>query len=182
MAAWLAVGLSAQAQVDIFMRIGGPASAMGDTQTPPALPGESTDPQYTNWIPVLSVQQGVGRAVSLTGESTAPSHSEVSLSKLSDRTTPSLILLANGATATVSQPIDYVTIDFRRSGTSQVFYRVELRGVYVTSHSVSSGGSIPKESFSFLYQRIRWSYLPYTNGKAGSVITKGWDVAKNAPI
>lgn len=169
---------------DIFMRIGGPAAPMGGPQTAPTLAGESTDAQYTNWIPVLSMSHGVSRAVTLGGGSSVPNHQDVSLLKVTDKTTPSINLLVNGATATVSQPIDFVTIDFRTSGTSNVFYRVELRDVYITSAqtSGSSGGGVPSESLSLLYTRIRWSYVQYVGGKAQTPITKGWDVAKNAPF
>lgn len=181
--------LSVRAQsADIFMRIGGQASAMGVNQTAPTLAGESTDPQYTNWIPVLSMSHGVSRSVTfITGGGTAastPSHSEVNLSKDLDKTTPSINLLVNGGAATVTQPIDFVTIDFRKSGTTQVFYRIELQGVHVTSAQTggSSGGGLPTENMSLFYNKIRWSYVPYVSGKAQSPITQGWDVAANKAL
>ena len=118
------------AQADIFMKIGGTPAAMGTTQTAGTLAGESTDPQYPGWTPLMSAQQGAGRGVSLglggTAVSTSsPTFSEVTITKLTDKTTPSLYVLLGGATATVTQPIDYVTIDIRKNG-SQVFYRMLL--------------------------------------------------------
>lgn len=185
-AALLIAVCSASAQ-DIFMRIGGQAAAMGSTQTAPTLAGESTDLQYTNWIPVLSMSHGISRSVTIGGGGTTgglPNHSDVSLTKMLDKTTPSLNLLVNGVTATVTQPIDYVTIDFRKSGTTQVYYRIELQGVYLTSASISgsAGGGLPSESVTLTYTRIKWSYVPYVNGKAQTPITKGWDLAKNVAI
>ena len=168
------------------MRIGGQATTMGSTQTAPTLAGESTDPQYTNWIPVLSMSHGISRTVIIGGGGGGgvPNHQDVSLMKLLDKASPSINLLVNGATATVSQPIDYVTIDFRKNGTTEVFYRIELQGVYLTSVQISgaSGGGLPAESLSLQYTRIRWSYVQYVGGKAQTPITKGWDLSKNGPF
>ncbi len=185
-AAILVAALSAQAQ-DIFLRIGGQAAAMGQNQPAPALPGESIDSQYTNWIPVLSLSHGISRTVTVGGGGgggSIPNHQDVNLAKLLDKTTPSINLLVNGATATVSQPIDYVTIDFRKSGTTEVFYRIELQGVSFTSVQIggSAGGGLPAESVSLVYTRIRWSYVQYVGGKAQTPITKGWDLSKNGPF
>ena len=177
-AAMLVTALSVQAQ-DIFMRIGGQAAAMGSQQTAPTLAGESADPQYTNWIPVLAMSHGVSTTVTLGGGSAAPIHSDVSLMKELDKTTPSINLLVSGVAATVSLPIDYVTIDFRTTGTTSVFYRMELQGVSLTSAQISGsgGGGMPTESVTLQYTKIRWSYVQYLNGKAQPPITKGWDLS-----
>lgn len=169
----LAAPVSVQAGIDIFMRIGGQAAAMGSQQTAPTLASEFTDAQYPNWIPVLSMSHGVSNP-----GGGKPSHSDVSYMKKMDQTTPSMNLLINATniTATVTQPIDYVTLDFRQSGTTNVFYRMELQGVILTSVQISAstgGDDRPFESVSFKYNRIRWSYLPNGSGKA---ITTGWDV------
>jgi len=161
------------------MRIGGQAAAMGSMQSAPTLAGESTDPQYTNWIPVLSMSHGVNRPITIGFPTGQPNHSDVNFMKDLDKTSPSLNLLVNGVTATVTQPIDYVTIDFRKSGTSEVYYRIELQGVYLTSAQVSgaAGAGAPSESVSVVYTKIRWSYVKYVAGKAQPPVTTGWDVA-----
>jgi len=177
----MVAALSVPAQ-DIFLRIGGQAAAMGGQQTPPTLAGDSVDPQYTNWIPVLSMSHGVSRSVTLGGAPGNPSHADVSLMKTLDKTTPAINLLVCGATATVTLPIDYVTIDFRTGGTTNVFYRLELQGVYLTSAQISSSSgdnTVPTESMSLLYSKIRWTFVPYVSGKAQAPITKGWDVILN---
>jgi type VI secretion system Hcp family effector len=183
----LANTLSARAQsVEMFMRIGGAATTMGATQTAPTLAGESTDPQYTGWIPVLSMSHGVSRSVTFSGgnpSASTASHSDVALMTTIDKTTPSINLLVNGVTSIVTQPINYVTIDFRKAGSSaQVFYRIEMQGVYFTSAQVSgsTGGGYPNQSLSLTYTKIKWSYQAFdpATGKAqGGVITTGWDVA-----
>lgn len=191
-AALLVVGLSAQA-VDIFMRIGGAPATIGNNQTAPLLPGESTDPQYPSWNYVLGMSHGITLPVTVPigGGTTVGTnqHAEVNLTKLTDRSTPSLNLLVNGVATglPVSLPIDYVTIDFRDgisggSSSGIVFYRMVLENVYVTSVQVSGGtGSAPAESINLKYERIRWTFVPYAGGKAGTAVTKGWDLIKNGP-
>ena len=179
----LMAAVSAQAQVDIFMSVGGQPLAMSaNPQNPPQLVGSSTDSQYPKWIQLFSAQMGVGRGISLTSGTVTPSNpsvSEVTISKLTDNTTPSLYTLVCGGTASVSQPIDYVTLDFRNSATGQTFSRLQLQNVYISGVSTSSGGDVPSESVSLFFTRITWSYVPTLGGKVGSPITKGWDVAKN---
>jgi type VI secretion system secreted protein Hcp len=180
MATW-----SAQAQVDIFMSIGGAPAPMGaNPQYAPLLQGDSLDAQYPKWIQLMSVQMGAGRGISIgsgTVSTSSPSLSEITITKMTDSTTPSLFVLCCGGTATVTQPINYVTIDFRKTGTSQVFYRLQLQNVYVSGASSSSGGGIPSESLSLFYTRITWSYVTFDQtGKTGTTVTKGWDVVKNA--
>ena len=168
----LAAPISVRGAVEIFMRIGGQAAPMGQTQTPPTLAAESTDPQYPNWIPVLSMSHGV------SNPGGKPSHQDLAFMKLMDKTTPAMCLLVNATniTATVTQPIDYVTLDFRQTGTSNVFYRMELQGVNLSSEQISASSEMPSESVSLRYTKIRWSYVPYVSGKAGTPITTGWDV------
>lgn len=177
--------ISARAQsVDIFMSVGAAPAAMGANPQPtPTLSGDSTDAQYPKWIKLGSAQMGASRAVTISGGSVAtssPSLSEVTVTKMTDSTTPSLYTLVCGGTAAVSQPIPYVTIDFRNSNTSQVFYRLQMQNVYFTGVSSSSGGSVPSESLSLFFTKVTWSYVTFDNGKGGTTITKGWDVAKNA--
>jgi len=177
--------ISARAQsVDIFMSVGAAPAAMGTNPQPaPTLAGDSTDAQYPKWIKIGSAQMGVGRGVSISNGSVAtsnPSVSEVVVTKMTDSTTPSLYTLVCGGTAAVSQPIPYVTIDFRNTNNSQVFYRLQMQNVYFTGVSSSSGGSVPSESLSLFFTKVSWSYVTFDNSKVGTTITKGWDVAKNA--
>jgi len=177
---------AAQAQVDIYMSVSTSApAAMGtNPQAVPTLAGDSTDSQYPKWIALGSAQMGVGRAVSINNGTIAtsnPSVSEVSITKMTDSITPSLYTLVCGGTATVSQPIPYVTIDFRKSGTTQVFYRLQMQNVYFTGVSTSSGGDVPSESVTLFFTKISWTYVTYdSGGKSLGTVTKGWDVVKNA--
>ncbi len=197
LALWLVTGVflslalgTVQAQVNIFMRIGGQAAPMGQTQTTPKLAGPSTDEQYPGWIQLNSVSHGVSRAISISSGGTSasnPSFSDVSSSKSTDVTTPLLNLLTCGGTVSVTQPIDYVTIDFRNNNftqTPQTFYRIELQGVSFTGMSTSGWtGGTPSDSFSLTYQKITWSYVSYdATGKASTPITKGWDVSANKAL
>ena len=177
--------LACAAQAQIFMSVGGQPGQIGANPQPtPKLPGESTDAQYPRWIQLGSAQLGVGRAVALnngTISASAPSVSEVTITKVTDSTTPSLYTLVCGGTTAVSQPIDYVTIDFRKGGSNEVYYRLQLQNVYVTGVSSSSGGDVPSESLTLFFTKITWTYVPYDQySKAQTPITRGWDVVKNA--
>ena len=185
-AVMLVAALSVPAQ-DIFMRIGGQAAPMGSQQTTPTLPGESTDAQYTNWIPVLAMSHGLSQSGSIGGGAGKVNHQDVAITKFLDKTTPSICFLINSSTnvtSGISQPINYVTIDFRKTGTTEVFYRVELQDVSFSSVSYggSSGGGLPTDNLTFYYSKIRWSYVKYVSGKAEAPITTGWDLAKNLPL
>lgn len=177
---------SAQAQVDIFMSVSTSApAAMGTNPQPsPTLAGDSLDAQYPKWISLGSAQMGVGRAVGISNGSVTtsnPSISDVTITKMTDSTTPSFYTLVCGGTATVSQPIPYVTIDFRKSGTTQVFYRLQMQNVYFDGVSTSSGGDVPSESLTLFFTKVSWSYVTYdSGGKSQGTVTKGWDVVKNA--
>ena len=184
----LAAPVSMQGAVEIFMRIGGQAAAMGSQQTVPVLAGESTDPRFPNWIPVLAMSHGISQSGSVGGGGSGKAnHQDVSFTKNLDRTTPSVCFLINNitnVTAGLTQPIDYVTIDFRKAGTTEVFYRMEMQQVSLSSVSYggSAGGDSLTDNVSFNYTKIRWTYQAYVAGKAnGQPITTGWDVAKNAP-
>jgi type VI secretion system secreted protein Hcp len=193
--AWLRLGcivvalmaaFSARAQVDIFMSIGGAPAAMGASpQTAPTLQGDSTDAQYPKWISLYAVSMGASRDVHMSNgtvvSNSSPNLQDISVTKALDRTSTSLSELVCGGAATVTQPIDYVTIDFRKAGTSTVFYRVQLHNVYLTS--VSQGGSTggdPSENLTLFYTRITWSYVAVDAGGKSQTFTKGWDLAKNA--
>lgn len=182
---FLAAMCSSQAQVDIFMSVGGqPAAITVNPQNQPTLKGDSVDTEYPGWIKLSSAQLGVGRGISLSGSTVSasnPSVSEVVVTKLTDSSTPSLYTLTCGGTAAVTQPINYVTIDFRKSGTTEAFYRLTLQNVYFSGVSTSGGGDIPQESLSIFFTRVSWTYVSFDQyGKAQPPVTKGWDVIKNA--
>ena len=118
--------------------------------------GDVTEGKHKNWIEVNSFQWGVGRGISSpTGasadrESSAPSVSEITLTKSQDISTVGLLteaLQGDGVKA---------TIDFCRTNKDQmdVYLTMELENVMISGYSVSSGGDRPSESISLNFTKI----------------------------
>jgi len=77
------------------------------------------------------MSHGIILPVVLNGANGISQHADVTLSKQLDKASPSLNLLVNGAATglPVNLPIDFVTIDFRKTGTTPVvFYRMCWKG------------------------------------------------------
>src|SRR5690348_7646136 len=87
----LAAAFSAQAQVDIFMSIGGAPAPMGASpQTAPTLQGDSTDAQYPKWISLYAVSMGASRDVHMSNgtvvSNSPPNLQDIGVTKALDRT------------------------------------------------------------------------------------------------
>jgi len=121
-----------------------------------AVKGDVTESNHKNWIELNSFQWGVGRGISSpTGasadrESTAPSVSEITVTKAQDIASVGLLteaLQGDGAKA---------KIDFCRTNKDQmdVYLTIELENVMVSGYSVSSGGDRPTESLSLNFTKV----------------------------
>jgi len=145
-----------------------------------SITGDVTEGGHDKWIEVNSLQWGVGRGVSsATGsasdrESSAPSLSEVTVTKDLDSASPKLLTEAfqgdgNGDAASVQ-------FDFCRtaSGKLQIYLTITLTNVIISGYSTSSGGDRPSESVSLNYVEITNNFIPMnpdgTPGNAAKVI------------
>jgi type VI secretion system secreted protein Hcp len=147
--------------------------------------GDVTAAGHENWIELKSLQWGVGRGVSSpTGssadrESTAPSVSEVTVTKDNDTASDGLLSEAftgdgggNGAT---------VQIDMTRTQAGQlvVYQTVTLNNVIISGYSTSSGGDRPSESLSLNFVKIAVTNTPMKpDGTTGSPSTTTYDLAQ----
>ena len=136
--------------------------------------GESTESKHTDWIDIQSVQWGVGRAISSPAgggsrEASAPSISEITITKRVDASSPAIFLNAVGG----SDPVATVTLELTTSTGSGpvVFYRLTLSDVYVTgqSHSAGMDGSEISESISLNFSKIKMEYYK-VDSKGGAVL------------
>jgi len=123
-----------------------------------AIPGDATAEGHEKWIECNSFQWGVGRGItSPTGgsadrESTAPSVSEIVLTKETDQSSPKLLnesLQGEGQT---------VVIDFCKTdkGKLEVYMTYTLTDTMISGFSVSSGGDRPSESVSLNFTKIEY--------------------------
>lgn len=145
-----------------------------------AIKGDVTEDGHKDWIELNSIQWGVGRGISSpTGasadrESSAPSISEITVSKASDKSSPKLLNEAlQGEGKTVI--IDLCKTD---KGKLVVYATYTLTNTMISGYSVSSGGDRPSESLSLNFTKIEFKQIPaVAEGKLASPETVSYDLA-----
>jgi type VI secretion system secreted protein Hcp len=127
-----------------------------------ALNGEATAVGYEKWMEVNSIQWGVGRGISSgvgggsKREATAPSISEITVSKTMDAISPLMLKEAIGGDAKEVK-IDLTQTD--ASGKHIAYQKFILTNTLVSGYSISSGGDRPSESMSFNFTKVDSEYL-----------------------
>ena len=138
--------------------------------------GDVTTADYKGWIELNSFQFGVSRAVSsgaggATRESSAPSISEIVVSKYLDASSPKLYQdsLAGAFDTKVTIKMTSTT-----KNKVETFLTYELTDCGVSSYSQSSGGDAPVESLSLNFTKIMMTPTPLDKSgqvKKGDVVT-----------
>jgi type VI secretion system secreted protein Hcp len=124
--------------------------------------GDVSADAYKDWIEVNSFQWGVGRGISTPvgkdsdRESSAPSVSEITLTKIQDAGTIELLEAALHGEG-VKVIIDFVKTDNKKLET---YLSYTLEDVLISGYSVSSGGDRPSESLSLNFTKIECKYTP----------------------
>jgi len=121
--------------------------------------GDVTAEGHKDWIEVQSFQWGVGRGItSATGgskdrEASAPSISEITVTKVSDMASANLLR------ETLWGEGKKVKIDFCKTDKDKFepYYQFELEETLVSGYSVSSGGDRPTESLSLNFTKITFN-------------------------
>ena len=127
-----------------------------------ALKGETTQLTHKEWIEVTSFQWGVGRGISSgvggasKREATAPSVSEITLTKTFDISSPLLLKEAVGGKA-VDVKIELTQTD--NSGKHVSYQKYILTETLISGYSISSGGDRPSESISLNFTKFDSEYL-----------------------
>jgi type VI secretion system secreted protein Hcp len=132
--------------------------------------GQVTEDKHKDWIELSSLQFGVGRGVSsgaggTTRESSAPSISEITVTKVNDVASPKLY-----EDALAGNFDKDVTIEFTQTTKNQTdtYLKIELKDCGISGYSISSGGDAPSESLSLNFTKI--VYTPTPLDKAGKVV------------
>lgn len=142
--------------------------------------GDVTAEGYQKWIELNSFQWGVGRGISSpTGgsddrESSAPSVSEVVVTKAQDVATIKLITEGFQGEGEKAQ------IDFTRTdkGKLTTFLTYVLTNTMLSGYSVSSGGDRPSESLSLNFTKIEVKETPaVASGKDGTPESVTYDLS-----
>jgi type VI secretion system secreted protein Hcp len=143
--------------------------------------GNVTAKGHEKWIEVNSFQWGVGRGISSpTGkaadrEASAPSVSEITVTKATDIATTKLLdaaLQGEGVT---------VVIDFCKTdkGSLELYLEYTLTNCMISGYSLSSGGDRPSESLSLNFTKVECKMIPMkSEGEAGSPATVTYDLAQ----
>jgi len=152
-----------------------------------SIAGDVTESGHAGWIEINSLQWGVGRGVSSpTGssedrESSAPSVSEVTITRELDKA--SVKLLTEAYQGTGSGDAATVQFDFTRttSGKLQIYYTIILSNVIISGYSISSGGDRPSESISMNFVKIETNFIPMKpDGTPDNGIKITYDLGKAA--
>ena len=126
------------------------------------LKGEVTAKGYEDWVELQSFSFGVGRGISVgvggqsKREATAPSVSEISVSKTLDGVSPLLFKESVGGKA---QLVKIHLTQTDNTGKHVAFQKYELENTLVSGYSLSSGGDRPAESFSLNFTKIDSEYI-----------------------
>lgn len=121
--------------------------------------GDVTEQAHKKWIGCDSFQWGVGRGIgaptgaAMNRESSAPSVSEIVITKPQDAATGKLLQEAYKGTGKT------VTIDFcaTDAGQLRVYMQFTLTNTMISGFSTSSGGDRPSESVSLNFTKIMMS-------------------------
>jgi type VI secretion system secreted protein Hcp len=146
-----------------------------------AIKGDVTESTHVGWIELSSFQFGVGRGISSpTGgssdrESSAPSVSEITVTKAQDAASVPLVnetLQGEGQT---------VIIDFCKTDKAslEVYLTWTLTNTMLSGYSLSSGGDRPSESLSLNFTKfeMKSTGMDATNAD-GSPLTVTYDIGQ----
>jgi len=149
-----------------------------------SITGDVTESSHTQWIELHSMQWGIGRGVSSsTGssadrESSAPSVSEITVTKVNDAASAGLLseALQGDGSQGASVQIDLVRTD---KGKLTIYQTLMLTNVIISGFSTSSGGDRPTESLSLNFTKIAVTDTPMgADGSTGSPSTTTYDLAQ----
>ena len=137
---------------------------------------------------ISSFQFGVGLGVSISKggvQKSTASLSEVVCTKTFDNMSPALFI-----NTCLGHTLDTVTIDFvgavgDASKGAAIYLTYELTNAIITGQSLSSGGDLPSETFSFAFEAITMTFQkpPVTKkNTAGQPIVQKWSVIGNNKV
>ena len=145
--------------------------------------GDTTADGHAKWIEVNSFQWGVGRGISsptggsMDRESSAPSVSEIVVTKAQDVATTKLLDEALQGEGKKVQ-IDFCKTD---KGKLETYMQYVLENTLISGYSISSGGDRPSESLSLNFTKIEFKNTEMgkdNKGGASAAVTYDISLAK----
>lgn len=148
--------------------------------------GSVTEEGHKDWIEVTSFQFGVGRGIgSPTGsqkdrDASAPSFSEIVVSKTQDEASLPLLEAAWGGSEAVEAEIHFVRTENKKM---DVYLKYKLSDVLISGYSMSSGGDRPTESLSLNYAKIEFAQDTFdTKNKTKTNKSTSYDLAAGKQV
>ena len=144
--------------------------------------GDVTTDGFQDWTELQSFQWGIGRGVgsavsgAMTRESSAPSVSEISVSKTMDAASPGLWTDSVAGMFNTAVTITFTTTS---KGATEKFLSYELTDCGLSGYAVSSGGDMPQESLSLNFAKISWTLTPIKADGSGTPVTQGYDLTQS---
>jgi type VI secretion system secreted protein Hcp len=142
--------------------------------------GDATQQAHQGWTDIKSLAWNIERSMNtLVGssqnrEGKQPSVEHVTLTKISDRSTPKLITEAATGQAGKTAKIHLVTTG--SPGTT--YLEFTLSNVLISSYAVTSAGDRPTEMITLDFTKIETKYTPNDTSNAGqSPIISSFDLA-----
>lgn len=149
--------------------------------------GNVTADGYKNHIAVLSVDFGVGRGISMEAgnlsnrESTRPSVSEVTITKVADNSVTALF--KESVTGNAGKT---VKIKFVRTGSDKVqeYLDIELSDVLISGYTISAESEgEPTETITLSHSKIMINYSDFDKtNKSGNPQRVGYDLESAKPL
>ncbi len=128
--------------------------------------------EIASWSFGSSNPTSVGSSgISSGREASAPSVSEIVVTKTQDKSSPKL---AEG----VSKGKTTQELKKQTTHNGDTYYQVKLTDVMVSSWQTSSGGDRPMESLSLNFTKIEWNYTPQ-NADSPALLKGSWNLKEN---
>jgi len=141
--------------------------------------GSVTTQGFANWIELKSFQWGVARALgtaargSISREHSEPTVAEITVTKLTDTSSPKLLLDSVAGKLDNKVTIKLTTTD---KGQITTFLTYELENTGISHYALSSSGDMPMESLSLNFTKISETFSGLDPGLSGSPETVGYDL------
>lgn len=150
-----------------------------------SLEGPVTTDGFQKWIECNSFQWGVGRAIgtgargSLSREHSEPTISEITVTKLTDKSSPKLFLEALAGKLDTKVTIKFTTTVKNKVET---FLTYELENTGPSHYSLGSGGDMPTETLTLNFTKIQMKFTAMEAGLTGSPENVGYDLEQMKTI
>ena len=151
------------------------------------IPGESTDEKHATWIEPMSFSFGASQTIAQAVSAGSRAAGRVDLQDFSFMKALDSASTKLFSACCKGTPIKKVTMEVcRADGAKQVFMKVEMSNLYITSYQPSgqAGGQLPTESVTMNFGQIVATYLPsdHNTMEAKGNIPGGWDQELNKEI